>query len=556
MKTFGTLTYDDDGWVLNVQPHLAIRVKRLFPRAYQGRTAAITISDTPDVARDIEWLLERHPLEMTADTRARLNSRADEHRAEEDAIEAILTRGHVLEGMREPAIAPRPYQVQAADLAVTTGSLLLGDDVGLGKTFSSLLTLRDPRFLPALVVTLTHLPPQWLRELQRFMPWLKGHIVTKGQPYPVDADVLIMNYHKLGGWRDHLAGEIRTVIFDEIQELRRDGTVKYAAAAAIADKADLRIGLSATPIYNYGGETHTIFDVLRQGSLGTRSEFIREWAGHEQSGGNVVVGNMGALGQYLRDQGLLLRRTRKEVHRELPEPIEIEHEVLADADALEAVSGDITAIANLILDSTTEHRARWHLAGELDWKVRQATGIAKAPYVAEFVRLLLESEEKVALWGWHRDVYTIWLDALREYRPVMYTGTESSKQKDAAVEAFVNGDSRLFIGSLRAGAGLDGLQQVCSTLVFGELDWSPAIHHQVIGRFNRDGQDATVVAYYLTTDSGSDPVIADVLEIKRQQAKPLIDPQGELFTAARTDSNRIQRLAQAIAGRSNGDTSR
>ena len=28
------------------------------------------------------------------------------------------------------------------------------------------------------------------------------------------------------------------------------------------------------------------------------------------------------------------------------------------------------------------------LAGELDWKVREATGIAKAPYVAEFVRLL------------------------------------------------------------------------------------------------------------------------------------------------------------------------
>lgn len=555
MKTYGTLTHkkatlgDHAGqpfWVLDVAPQLAIRVKRLFPKAHQGRASYIAISDTPDVARDLEWLTQRHPLTMTKKVRALLTDRADEHRSREESIENILTRGHTITGLQKPAIEPRPYQVQAADLAVTTGGLLIGDDVGLGKTFSSLLTLRDPAYLPALVVTLTHLPPQWLRELNRFMPWLTGHVVTKGQPYPVDADVLIMNYHKLGGWRDHLAGEIKTVIFDEIQELRRDGTVKYDAAAAIADKADLRVGLSATPIYNYGGETHTVFDIIKAGSLGTRSEFIREWSGNERAGGNIVVADMGALGTYLRDQGLLLRRTRKDVHRELPEPIEIDHEVPADPGAIEAIRGDVTKLAARILDTTTDQRERFTLAGQLDWKVRQATGIAKAPYVAEFVRLLLESEQRVALWGWHRDVYEIWMDALAEFNPVMYTGSESPKQKDTAVKAFTEGDSRIFVGSLRSGAGLDGLQEVCSTLVFGELDWSPAIHHQVIGRFNRDGQDATVVAYYLTTDSGSDPVIADALELKRQQAGPLINPDGDFFTTAQNDPNKIRRLAESI----------
>jgi hypothetical protein len=57
--------------------------------------------------------------------------------------------------------------------------------------------------------------------------------------------------------------------------------------------------------------------------------------------------------------------------------------------------------------------------------MRQATGIAKAPYVAEFVRLLLDSEQKVLLFGWHREVYNIWLHALREFKPLLYTGTES-----------------------------------------------------------------------------------------------------------------------------------
>ncbi|MDI7181059.1 hypothetical protein QMO16_29155, partial [Klebsiella pneumoniae] len=62
-------------------------------------------------------------------------------------------------------------------------------------------------------------------------------------------------------------------------------------------------------------------------------------------------------------------------------------------------------------------------AGEFDQLVRQATGVAKAPYVAEFVRLLLESGQQVLLFGWHREVYSIWREKLADYNPVMYTGT-------------------------------------------------------------------------------------------------------------------------------------
>src|SRR5690606_41175610 len=66
--------------------------------------------------------------------------------------------------------------------------------------------------------------------------------------------VIISNYHKLAGWADVLAGKVRSVVFDEVQELRIPGTGKYYAARHIAGQADFRLGLSATPIYNYGGE--------------------------------------------------------------------------------------------------------------------------------------------------------------------------------------------------------------------------------------------------------------------------------------------------------------
>ncbi len=70
----------------------------------------------------------------------------------------------------------------------------------------------------------------------------------------------------------------------------------------------------------------------------------------------------------------------------------------------------------------------------------------------------------------------------------MYTGSESGSQKDKAVKSFVNGDTNLMFISLCSGVGLDGIQKRCSVAVFEELDWSPGIHHQLIGRLDREGQ--------------------------------------------------------------------
>jgi hypothetical protein len=70
---------------------------------------------------------------------------------------------------------------------------------------------------------------------------------------------------------------------------------------------------------------------------------------------------------------------------------------------------------------------------------------------------------------------------------------------------------------------------VCKVGVFGELDWSPAMHDQCIGRYARDGQPEEALAYFLVSDHGADPVMAEVLELKRQQQEPLRDPDAPLF---------------------------
>src|SRR5690606_13966814 len=174
-----------------------------------------------------------------------------------------------------------------------------------------------------------------------------------------------------------------------------------------------------------------------------------------------------------------------------------------------------------------------------DSMARMITGVAKAHGVADYVKLLLENGEKVLLAGWHRSVYDIWLKELKEYNPVMYTGSETPIQKNKSKEAFVNGESQLMIISLRSGVGLDGLQSVCNTVIIGELDWSPAVIEQLIGRVRRDGQESQVTAIYLMSNNGTDPLMVDLLGLKASQADGIMNGNKGVMQTV-TDDERIK----------------
>jgi hypothetical protein len=133
-----------------------------------------------------------------------------------------------------------------------------------------------------------------------------------------------------------------------------------------------------------------------------------------------------------------------------------------------------------------------------------------------------------------------------DLHPVMYTGSESPKQKQDAKDRFCGGDSRVMLMSLRSGAGLDGLQHHCRIGVFAELDWSPMVHLQDEGRVHRDAQPDPVVMYYLLSTSGSDPIIADILGLKRAQSEGILDPKGAVEHGLDADGQNVKKLAQAI----------
>jgi SNF2 family DNA or RNA helicase len=540
---------------------VAIRLKRWFAKVSKHSHNVFHLSATAENARDLESFIHRYPMDIEQpDVLDRL---AHEHRERQTLVESLIEKRTEMPPFNL-AIPLREYQEIPPALVLANNGLLLADDVGLGKSAAAIGLMARTETLPALVVTLTHLPLQWRDEIKKFAPNLNVHIIRKGQPYDIATwgrrrkmrnqpelaafpDVVIINYHKLSGWTEVLSRIVKTVIYDECQEVRKSGSMKYAAARAVSDSVTYRMSLSATPFYNYGAEMWNVMECTSPGALGTHEEFQNEWCLGEKIKDPV------AFGTYLRESGLMLRRTRKDVGRELPGLTTIPYTVEADVDALEEVEIDCAHLAEIIVSQQGElfRGQKMQAGGELDWRLRRATGLAKAPYVAEFVRLLAESGEKVVLYGWHRDCYEMWLKKLKDLKPILYTGSESPTQKEAAKQAFINGDANPLIISLRAGAGLDGLQKVSRTVVFGELDWSPGVMEQCVGRVARDGQEQPVMAYYLVCESGSDPVVAETLGLKKAQIEGVRDGQKDLIEQLQTDDGRMRRLAEEFLKRKN-----
>lgn len=545
--TYGTLNLGENPphWrITDLQPHVAIAFKRLFTKV--PKTAQeIVLTDTDENRADLHWFMQRYPLKHT-------------HEADLTAgVERITTkaaeRERILMPDWKPATAsgfvegrqPYGYQQQAAALTIQNPNLLLGDDLGLGKTISALCTLTSGAPLPAAIVVQPHLAGQWADRAEEFTN-LRTHIIKGTKPYDLPmADAYVFKYSNIAGWTDVInTGLFRTVIYDEVQELRTGrGTAKGVAADLLSSTADVSMGLTATPIYNYGDEIFNVMQFIEPGLLGNRDEFMREWCDWGKT-----VKNPDALGTYLRDKGYFLRRTEfdETVSAQMPPLNTVDWEVGWNEGAAQDAEDLFKTLAMTVLEGSFVKAGQ--AARELDMKMRLLTGVAKADSVAAYVDLLLRDSPRVLLAGWHRDVYDIWNRALQHHNPVMYTGTESPAGKRRNVERFTKGDARVMMISLRSGAGLDGLQEYCSDVVFGELDWSPQVHKQVIGRLRRPGQTRQVTAHYLHTAGGSDPVIMDMLGVKADQSRGIIDPmQG--FDAKQMDDSRMRKLAMAVLGR-------
>lgn len=524
--TYGEIEYNikNDSWIIkSILPQAAIKLKKIFSKVYEYAVPPIEIKNSTETAVDMEWFLKRYPFKMAKNTESELTSQADEYRKMVEKSERIIMPNYKpkkLSGLKEGHQLDS-HQLVAIDFLELTQRYLLVDPIGSGKTYTAVGAALKKGSLPAAFVLQKHLTKQFKNKIEEITN-LTVHMIKTKKPYSLPkADIYIFKYSILSGWVDiATTGFFKYVLFDEVQELRHGtSTAKGAAAKVFTDHAQKVMATTGTPIYGYGIEFFNVLDIIKKGSLGTHSEFLREWCTHD----NKKIKDTKAFGAFLRESRLMLHRTKEEAgvgnlpSKIIPETVDYDAELVKSTEDL----AKQLAIKTLTGSFTESGQS----ARQLDVALRLATGVSKAKNVAYFVRMLVESGEKVLLSAWHRDVYEIVLKELKDLKPVMFTGTESDKQKSQSVDDFVNGDAQVFILSHISGSGLDGLQHASSTVVIGELAWSERIHEQIIGRLLRRGQKKEVFAFILMSEFGSDPVIKDILDIKYEQQHGVLNPE-------------------------------
>ena len=554
---YGTLSYNNRSrcWVIKGEPCVTELAKRLFPgSAGHGRGEA-RFTAHRRVVGELHWLMLRYPLAIKPQDEKRWQN------ALHDARQYAVRResAWLLPESAKPPEADfvgslLPFQERGLAFLLRSDRALLADEMGLGKTVQALAWLASMQTFPALIVPPAHLIRNWEAEISRFLR-IKGqtpriHVIKGLKPYELPpADIYLMHYLLLRGWKKELPEfPFRVVIFDEIQELRHSGTEKYSAASLLSSAVDRVAGLSGTPIYNRGGEIWNVVNILDFHFLGDWESFSREWC---YGYGNNIVVKPDMLGDHLRREGLMMRRTKKEVLPQLPPKRRLVQEIDADDKVYrQLLQPVLEKLLHWKSDESLTVSQRTILEEQISREERQATGLAKAPFVCQFVRALLEAGEKVLLFAHHHQVMDTYKKELKAFSPAFVTGRETAIQKEASVKRFMEERTDLCCISLRAASGLN--LQRASCVVFGELDWSPAVHSQAEDRAHRIGQEDSLLCYYLVSPGGSDMDMQDALGLKVSQFiglmgdAPLTPEEAAL--GERMARRHVERLAQRLTG--------
>jgi len=568
----GTLRWDapKNRYELAGDPALMAFARRLFPGANVGRER-LFFSAHPREVGDLNWLLLRYPVDVTE-----CADRLEEARAAAVTRWQRRTSGDDL----RPTVPPPtfrgtlyPYQQEAVTFLVSNRRCLLGDGMGLGKTWAALGAVASSDRWPVLVVCQPHVLRQWQRVIGAVSAQqgagqlaLMGDSDAQGRslapilvgltPHAIpDTPYTLIHYGLLAKWESTLRDRgYPVVIYDEVQELRHTGTAKYSAASLLSGAAEYCWGLSGTPIYGYGIEIWSVLNAIDFHCLGSQDAFSREWC---TGYGERMVKDPQALHGYLAREGLLLRRRASDVAVQLPRVARAVQDLAHD----EALYAALTAGARIKAQTyikTPHGDLSWHTRGQLLRDIEQATrracGMAKATAAAAAVRALVDRGERPLVYAWHHDVHDVLRDHLADFHPALFTGRETTAQKDAHLRRFQRGQTPVAVLSLRSAAGLDGLQQRATCCVFVELDWSPAVHMQAECRIARMGvPDAVrdVPSWYLVSRTGFDEIVMDVLGIKNQQSVGILgdepEDQAEAEAIAKQQTKRLKDLALGLA---------
>lgn len=399
----------------------------------------------------------------------------------------------------------KEFQKTGVQFMTSRRTALLADDMGLGKTVQAAAVIKKLDSKKTLVLTLASLKINWVRELKEWVGEnLKYQIVFKiADKIDPEADIIVCNYdliiHK--EIKKQLAQfQYDIIILDEAHCLANKDTQR---TKAIYGKYGLVLNskrvyaLTGTPIKNRPKEFYTMLRVLAPECIAPYTDYesyaTRYCGGYYDSYGvlnDKGASNVEELAERIKP--FMLRRTKQEVLPELPPLIEkvIDFEITPE---IQAVLNEEQGL----YEDINEYNPNSELGVQA--KIRRLLGLAKVPQIINYAKDVLETEQKIVIFAFHRDVINEIRTQLKGYGVRVIMGGLGAKLRQMEIDLFVKDpNSRIFIGQYTAaGFGVDGLQKVASNVIHAEIDWVPGNMDQARDRLYRIGQENPVIAHYL-----------------------------------------------------------
>jgi superfamily II DNA or RNA helicase len=419
----------------------------------------------------------------------------------------------------------------------------LADDMGVGKTAQVLATLEMRRaegLGPSLVVAPKSLMFNWRAEAARFTPQLRvlEHTgLARDAALIRESDLVLTTYGTLVRDVPQLAEmEFDYVVLDEAQAVKNANTASAKAVRLL--KGRHRLALSGTPVENHLGELWSLFEFLNPGMLG-EARVLKLAGGLAR---NPAEETRILLSHALRP--FILRRTKQQVARELPEKTEqtifceLEPEQRKQYDDLRRHYRDtlLGRIEGVGLKKTTMHvleallrlrQAACH-PGLLDQK-RKSEPSAKIDLLLDHLDELREEGHKALVFSQFTSLLSIVRERLDE-QGVRYEYLDgSTRDRQQRVDTFQNDPNcGLFLISLKAGGV--GLNLTAAEYVF-LLDpwWNPAVEAQAIDRTHRIGQSRPVFAYRLIARDTVEEKVLELQKSKRDLADAILGEDNSLI---------------------------
>ena len=455
----------------------------------------------------------------------------------------------------------RPYQEQGLTWLAALWDADLGgvlaDDMGLGKTLQSLALLERARELgqlddaPVLVVAPASVVGTWAEEAARFAPGLRVAVIRatrarRGTELAEEirgAHLVVTSYTLLRMEDEaYLEQKWRGLVLDEAQFVKNHRSRTYQVARRIG--APFTLAITGTPLENSLGDLWSMFSLAAPGLFPRLEGFTENYRKPvEKNGETDVLGRLRA-----RIRPFMLRRTKREVVKELPEKVE-----------------QITR-----LELTPAHRRRYdqHLTrertrvlGMLEDMDRNRVAIFRAltklrqlaldprlvdtdlpPIPSAKITSLLGQIQELAEEGHRALVFSSFTGFLKLVRGTLEAeGIEyvyldgRTRDRPARIARFREGGAPVFLISLKAGGF--GLTLTEADYVF-VLDpwWNPAAENQAVDRAHRIGQTRAVNVYRMVAADTIEEKVVALQQRKRDLFASVIDT-GEFRSTAITASD-------------------